>query len=342
MTPAARPMPAPRLVRSFGRPRTSVALLAAYLLAQPTMAQPPNRAPATTVPSDKMVAIEIPAQPGAVELGTGRLPGATAPEAWHRQYGSRFARNVAVATLTPFLPDPPKATGAAVIVAPGGGFRTLSMENEGWDVARALADKGVAAFVLKYRLPNDASQLDKTIVPLQDTQQAFRLVRQRAKEFGVNPERVGIMGFSAGGHLASTAGTHFEKPVGEGADGTNVRPDFQILIYPVISFTDSLTHGGSRNNLLGKNMTPERKKLYSNELQVTPRTPPAFLVHSGDDETVKVQNSVQFYLACLRNGVPAEMHLYPKGGHGYGMNNKTTPDAWMDRLQNWMQANGWI
>jgi acetyl esterase/lipase len=247
--------------------------------------------------------------------------------------------NVTIPTLTVYRAA--QANGTAVVICPGGGYGILAIDHEGYQVARRFNEMGVTAFVLKYRLPNDVSQQDKTIVPLQDAQQAFRLVRQRAKEFGVNPDRVGVMGFSAGGHLASTVGTHFEKPVGEGADGTNVRPDFQILIYPVISFTDSLTHGGSRTNLLGKNMTPEGKKRYSNEMQVTPRTPPAFLVHSGDDETVKVQNSVQFYLACLRNGVPAEMHLYPKGGHGYGMNNKTTPDAWMDRLQNWMQANGW-
>jgi acetyl esterase/lipase len=245
--------------------------------------------------------------------------------------------NVTIPALTVYRAGQPN--GTAVIICPGGGYGILAIDHEGYQVAKRFNEMGVTAFVLKYRLPNDASQQDKTIAPLQDAQQAFRVVRQRAKEFGVNPDRVGIMGFSAGGHLASTAGTHFEKPVGEGADGTNVRPDFQILIYPVISFTDSLTHSGSRTNLLGKNMTPNQKKLYSNELQVTPRTPPAFLVHSGDDEAVKVQNSVQFYLACLRNGVPAEMHLYPKGGHGYGMNNKTTPDAWMDRLQNWLQAS---
>ena len=152
MTSTTRPVTAPRLIHSFGKPLTSVALLTAYLLPQPIMAQPSNQAPATTVPSDKMVAIEIPAQPDAIVLGTGPLPGATAPEVWHSQYGSMFARNVTVATLRPFLPDPSKATGAAVIIAPGGGFRTLSMENEGWNVARALVDKGVAAFVLKYRL----------------------------------------------------------------------------------------------------------------------------------------------------------------------------------------------
>src|SRR4051794_39565267 len=161
MTSTTRPLKAPRLRRRFRKPLACVALFAAYLLAQPVMAQSSNQPAATKVPNDKMSAIEIPAQPDAIELGTGPLPGATVSESWHTQYGSRFARNVTVATLRPFLPEPSKATGAAVIVAPGGGFRTLSMENEGYDVARALADKGVAAFVLKYRLNQTPADLDE-------------------------------------------------------------------------------------------------------------------------------------------------------------------------------------
>ena len=153
-------MNASRVPRGFRKSLTTVALLTASLVTQPVMAQAPNEAPATRAPNDKMVAIDIPAQPDAIELGTGPLPGATTPETWHRQYNSMFARNVTVATLRPFLPDPSKATGAAVIVAPGGGFRTLSMENEGWNVARGLADKGVAAFVLKYRLNQTPADLD--------------------------------------------------------------------------------------------------------------------------------------------------------------------------------------
>src|SRR3954471_8741758 len=160
MRSTTRPMTAPHLLRRFGKPLACVALLTAYLLAQPIMAQSSNQPPAAKVPNDKMVAIEIPQEPDAIELGTGPLPGATTPESWHSQYGSKFARNVTVATLTPFLPDPSKASGAAVSVAPGGGFRALSMENEGSNVARALADKGVAAFVLKYRLNQTPADLD--------------------------------------------------------------------------------------------------------------------------------------------------------------------------------------
>src|SRR3954452_23812085 len=159
MTSTTRRMTASPLIRS-GKPLTCAVLLTAYLLSQPIMAQSSNPVPAAKVPNDKMVAIEMPAQPDAIELGTGPLPGATAAESWHSQYNSMFARNVTVATLRPFLPDPSKASGAAVIVAPGGGFRTLSMENEGWNVARALADHGVAAFVLKYRLNQTPADLD--------------------------------------------------------------------------------------------------------------------------------------------------------------------------------------
>jgi acetyl esterase/lipase len=150
------------------------------------------------------------------------------------------------------------------------------------------------------------------------------------------------MGFSAGGHLASTAGTHFARPVGDTKDQTSVRPDFLMLIYPVISFSDSLMHKGSRDNLIGEKATTEQTKLYSNELQVTAQTPPTFLVHAQDDNVVKVQNALVFYEACLHHNVPVEMHLYPLGGHGFGMNNKTTKDNWTDRLQNWLDAGGWL
>lgn len=286
------------------------------------------------------------AQELIIPLYTGKVPNTKANSLQEKTErgndGIERVSNVITPNLIVYRPAPDKVNGTSVIICPGGGYSILAIDHEGHQVARRFKEMGVTAFVLKYRLPNDASQNDKSIAPLQDAQQAFRVVRERAADFNLKPDQVGIMGFSAGGHLASTAGTHFARPVGEGAGNANVRPDFMILIYPVISFTDSLGHGGSRTNLLGKTPTPAQKRLYSNELQVTPRTPPTFLVHSGDDKGVKVQNSVQFYLACLRNGVPAEMHLYPKGGHGYGMDNKTTSDLWMDRLRNWMQANGWL
>lgn len=245
-------------------------------------------------------------------------------------------------TLTVFRAAKEKANGTAVIICPGGGYARLAIDHEGYDVAKRFNEMGVTAFVLKYRLPNDQSQPDKSIAPLLDAQQAIRLVRQRATEFNVNPVRIGLMGFSAGGHLAATAGTHFAKPVGADKSTVSVRPDFLMLLYPVISFSDSLMHAGSRNNLIGNTPTAEQTKLYSNELQVTTQTPPTFLVHAADDKTVKVQNSLRFYEACLHHKVPVEMHLYPQGGHGFGMNNKTTKDNWTERLQNWLDANGWL
>lgn len=252
--------------------------------------------------------------------------------------GSIRISNVVQPTLTVF--QPAKANGTAVIICPGGGYARLAMDHEGYDVARRLTEWGITAFVLKYRLPSAETQLDKTTAPLLDAQQALRLVRQRSHEFGI--KNVGIMGFSAGGHLAATAGTRFAKPVGDNQAGPSVRPDFLVLLYPVISFSDSLAHPGSRSNLLGERPTAAQIHLYSADEQVTPQTPPVFLLHAQDDEVVKVQNSLRFYEACLHHKVPVEMHLYPRGGHGFGMHNPTTPDRWMDRLHNWLDAGGWL
>ena len=255
--------------------------------------------------------------------------------------GVRIA-NVVQPTLTVFLPAAGTANSTTVIICPGGGYARLSIDHEGYDVARRLNQLGVTAFVLKYRLPNDQSQPDKTIAPLLDAQQALRLVRRQAAKYNINPERIGLMGFSAGGHLAATAGTHFNQPVGASPGPESVRPAFLVLLYPVISFNDSLKHAGSRDNLLGKSPPAEQIQLYSNELQVTAQTPPTFLMHTQDDKSVLVQNSVAFYQACLHHGVPAEMHLYPRGGHGSGLKNVTTKDDWTVSLRNWLEANGWL
>jgi acetyl esterase/lipase len=245
-------------------------------------------------------------------------------------------------TLTVFLPPKEKASGAAVIICPGGGYWINAINHEGIDVAKKFNALGVAAFVLKYRIPNEATMVNKEIGPLQDAQRAVQMVRERAAEWNVNPNRIGIMGFSAGGHLASTAGTHFDKSHIDNPKGTSLRPDFMVLIYPVISFRDEVGHSGSRNQLIGTNPAKEKIKLYSNELQVNTTTPPTFLVHASNDEAVKSENSIVFYQALIRNKVPAELHIYQSGGHGFGMNNKTTTDNWMDRLKNWMETNGWL
>ncbi len=248
---------------------------------------------------------------------------------------------VSIPTLTLYAPPKGKSNGTSVIICPGGGYSILAASHEGSDVAKEFNKMGVTAFVLKYRIPNDKAQIDKTIAPLQDAQQAIRTVRKDALKYGINPNRIGIMGFSAGGHLAATASTHFVKPVGENADETNVRPDFSILIYPVISFKE-FGHKGSADQLIGKNPSAEMIELYSNETQVIKETPPVFLVHAGDDMAVPVKNSLSYYEACQKNGVSANLVIYPKGGHGFGMNNKSTKEKWMDNVKNWMDSMGWL
>jgi acetyl esterase/lipase len=231
---------------------------------------------------------------------------------------------------------------AAVIICPGGGYSILAASHEGSDVAKVFTEWGLTAFVLKYRLPDDSIMVDKSIGPLQDAQRALQLVRQNAAAWDIDPARIGIMGFSAGGHLAATASTHFSNAVIDNPHDISLRPDFSILVYPVISFNDSIAHMGSRINLVGPSATPAQVRAFSNELQVNSQTPPAFMVHAADDKGVNVQNSLRYYQALLANQVLSEIHVYPRGGHGFGMNNKTTEDKWMDHLRNWLKSNGWL
>lgn len=252
--------------------------------------------------------------------------------------------NVTRPTLTIYPAPQEKATGTAIVICPGGGYSILAASHEGSDVARRFNEMGITAFVLKYRLPNDSTMLNKEIGPLQDAQQALLVVRQRAEEWGIKKDQVGIIGFSAGGHLASTTGTHFQHnyltdEIYKKPAKSPVRPDFMVLIYPVISFTDSLAHKGSRTKLLGENASAEKITQYSNELQVTKATPPTFLVHAKDDKTVIVQNSERFYEALLKNKVPADIYLYEKGGHGFGMFNKTSDVLWMNLLEERLRKN---
>ena len=244
-------------------------------------------------------------------------------------------------TLTVYFPAKEKATGAAVIICPGGGYRMLAVSHEGHDVAKRFNEMGVAAFVLKYRLPDDLTMYNKEIGPLQDAQRAIQFVRENAKKWRIDENKIGIMGFSAGGHLASTAGTHYETTYIENPNKINLRPDFLVLVYPVISFRDTIAHTGSRDNLLGKNAAAEKITLYSNQTQVTANTPPTFLVHAKDDP-VKVQNSLVFAEALQKNNVPYRIYLYEKGGHGYGMNNKTSDVKWMDLVEQWMKEKDWL
>ncbi|WP_428657165.1 alpha/beta hydrolase [Runella sp.] len=253
---------------------------------------------------------------------------------------SNVVSKVSQPTLTVFLPPKDKATGAAVIVCPGGGYGVLVIKREGYDVAEAFTKRGIAAFVLKYRLPSDKTMIDPSIGPLQDAQQAIKTIRQRAAEWNVDPQKIGIMGFSAGGHLAATAGTHFEKSAVPNSEGISVRPDFMVLVYPVISFMEGIGHKGSGVNLLGKTASTEQMKLYSNEQQVTAATPPAFITHASDDTVVPVKNSLIFYEALQQNKVLSELHIYSKGEHGY----LKVPafDEWFGRCLHWMATAGFV
>jgi acetyl esterase/lipase len=283
------------------------------------------------------------AQQKAIALYPNGVPNSKpAPADYVEKMGNdSFLFNVTQPTITPYFADKSKANGTAVIICPGGGYAGLSMVNEGSSIAEAFNKIGVTAFVLTYRLPSDSIMVDRTIGPLQDAQRAIQIVRQQAAEWGINPNKVGIIGFSAGGHLASTAITHFNKVVVNNKNNINLRPDFGILIYPVISMGRK-THTGSKENLIGKHASQEVMDLYSNEKQVTPNTPPTFLVAAEDDDVVPVENTLMFYHALLDNKVKAEMHVYQAGGHGFGLHNKTTKDFWFDRLTEWMDENGWL
>ncbi len=247
-------------------------------------------------------------------------------------------RSISEPTLNVYLPDEKIATGAAVVICPGGGYGMESYKMEGTNIAETFQKNGVAAFILKYRLPSDSIMPDKSVGPLQDAQQAIKTVRQRAAEWKINPAKIGIMGFSAGGHLASTAGTHFDKSYIPNPENTSLSPDFIILIYPVISMQEGLTHGGSKNNLLGKSPSEEQVKLFSNDLQVNANTPPTWITHTGDDTVVPVENSIRFYQQLVKNKVPAEMHLYPAGNHGFVLEQPC--DEWMQPLFGWMGKSG--
>jgi acetyl esterase/lipase len=243
--------------------------------------------------------------------------------------------------LAIFLPSKKNATGEGVIICPGGGYSILAYDWEGSDIARWLNSQGIAAFVLKYRLPGANSNIVPYKSPLMDAQRAMRLVRSNAESWNIDPGKIGIMGFSAGGHLASTLSTHFEPGDPSSSDPVereSCRPDFSILVYPVISFTADFTHTGSRTALLGENPDEELVTYFSNELQVTEDTPPAILIHSNDDTGVPAENSLVYVQALRNHKIPSELHLYPYGGHGYSLAiGKGHLATWPDRVIDWIR-----
>lgn len=250
-----------------------------------------------------------------------------------------FTRHITHPTLDIYLAKGENATGASIVICPGGGYWGLAFSHEGSDVAKWLNKKGISAFVLKYRLPDDSIMQNKTIGPLQDAQEAIRTVRRNADEWNIDPSAIGIMGFSAGGHLAATLSTHYKQNVYTVNDNISARPDFSVLIYPVISMDVKITHKGSRAALLGDNPTKALISLYSNELQVDSLTPPAFMVHSFDDGTVPVENSINYALAMKNAGTSCELHLYHSGGHGFGMGRSVhTETNWTEALLKWLKS----
>jgi acetyl esterase/lipase len=268
------------------------------------------------------------------------VPGAR-PASGDEQNVDNRVSNVHVPTLTPYPAPADRATGAAIVICPGGGYSRLAWGHEGIDVARRLNAMGVSAYILKYRMVEYGHP-----APLRDALRAIRTVRSRATELGVLPDRIGILGFSAGGHLAASAATLFDDPdgrTGAALDSVSARPDFAVLIYPVITFKDPFAHTGSRRNLIGASPEPALVDKLSPELQVTKHTPPAFLVHTAEDKAVPLENSVLFYQALRAAGVPAELHLYEKGPHGFGLGQPPLRAAeWPDRLEQWMRAHGWL
>ncbi len=238
--------------------------------------------------------------------------------------------------LTPFIPSDGNKAKAAVIICPGGGYYNLHIQREGFRVAEAFSKQGIAAFVLKYRLPDEEIVTDKSFIPLKDAQRAIQLLRENAGQWGIAPDKIGIMGFSAGGHLASSAGVHYDSILVENKQNTSLRPDFMILVYPVISFNDDIGHVGSKDRLLGQPSNEEQVKFFSNELHVSRNTPKTILFHAGDDTVVPVENSLRFYNELLKNDIPAEMHIYSKGQHGFG--NTPPFEDWFNQCIHWMKA----
>ena len=257
---------------------------------------------------------------------------------------------VTVPTITIYTPSEIKANGTAVIIFPGGGYSHLSMNKEGKKVAKWLNSLGITAYLLKYRMPDDRTMKDKTIGPLQDAQEAVRMVRRNAKKWNLDASKIGVMGFSAGGHLAATLSIHFTEITYDSIENTSSRPDFTILIYPVISMQNEIANKGSKEKLLGLNPSSELIKKFSCDLNVNADTPKTFIVHATDDQSVPVENSINYYFSMLNNSInyylalknnkiQCELHLYEKGGHGFGLGLIDTSKNWTQDCENLLNNN---
>lgn len=315
---------------------TALTIMSNLILGAGAFAAGPMEA---TLPATSVV---VPLWPGGPEESRGLHEAEEIKERGSPNDHDRIVRNITVPDLEIFRS--PHPNGCGIVIIPGGGYYYETMDKEGRDVARWFNSIGVTAFVLKYRLPNTDTHRFGTEIPLRDAQRALRLVRSHAEEWRVQSDHIGVVGFSAGGHLASTLGTHFDEGnagAADTVDRASCRPDFLVLGYPVISMKAGLTHAGSRNELLGQNPSPELVSRFSNDLHVTTNTPPVFLFCASDDSTVKVENSLDFYNAARAAGVPAELHIFEKGGHGFGVRaDNRAARSWPPFCESWLRERG--
>lgn len=287
-----------------------------------------------------LLSVSLQAQTDEIELWPEGVPGAIDSKSYKEVYENNRIKKVKTPSLVVYAPENPN--GTAVVVYPGGGYIQLAFTKEGYKAAEWLNGLGITVFALKYRLPSDEIMEDKAVGPLQDAQAAMRYIRRHADKWQINTQKIGVLGFSAGGHLAATLSTQYDEKVYSAKDKTSAKPDFSILVYPVISMKDEITHKGSRKNLLGREPSQEQIKRFSNELHVDRDTPKAFLVHATNDSAVPVENSIAYYLALKNNNVSAEMHLYQDGKHGFSLGSKGTHQFWTKQCEAWLIENQFI
>jgi acetyl esterase/lipase len=300
----------------------------------------PAAAPAQTAAPPPPDTANFPPKMQSVPLyGQAPIPNSKSGPDEETSPDGKWIRKVSRPVIQVYLPARAKATGASVVIFPGGSYAGLSFEYEGTQQANFFIDHGIAAFVVKYRIPSDATMVDKSMGPLQDAQQAMRFARQHAADWNLDPQRIGAIGFSAGGHLASTLATHFDKSYVDNPDHVDVRPSFLVLVYPVISMDPKITHMDSRKALLGPEPSESQIRFFSNELHVTQDTPPTLILHAADDRLVDVDNSIVFFEALRHAGVPVESRLFAKGQHGFFLLPR---DRWQATIMDWLVTNGWL
>jgi len=290
----------------------------------------------------------LPAQPLTVKIWNNSPPGSINDPSYVQDTifidgGRPRIRRVTDPELSVYFPNDNRTRRAAVIICPGGSYTRLAIDHEGYDVAQWFSQNGVVGIVLMYRLPSGQIMKDKSIGPLQDAQEAIRIVRRKAREWNIDQNKIGIMGFSAGGHLAASASTLYEYKVYDPTDPVSARPDFSILIYGVLTMNNEFTHANSRTNLLGEHPDSLLVERLSPEYQVTDNTPAAFIVHASDDSAVPVFGSVRYYTALRKHSIPAELHIYETGGHGFGLARKGKSESgWPEACLTWMKMHGLI